>query len=215
MNKTFLPVMAAVLFSINTHAISPHTDHQHQQHKHTTQHQHGAHVHGLAELTVVIEGNILEINLQSPGANIVGFEHRATTTEQIRAVEKAKTALEAAAKLFVFIGNSCQLLRADADVTAIVKPVAHQQHKNHREHSHEHEHEHEHEHKNEPGKEDTHSEITAFYRFNCQQDSTLTAIGVNLFEHFPAIEELHVMWIANNQQGAVTLKAKSNTMYIR
>ena len=38
------------------------------------------HVHGTVELTLAQEENILHISLESPAANIVGFEHKAKYT---------------------------------------------------------------------------------------------------------------------------------------
>ena len=39
-------------------------------------HAEEAHIHGLATLTLALEGNSLEIEFESPAANLVGFEHR-------------------------------------------------------------------------------------------------------------------------------------------
>jgi len=55
----------------------------HHDHDHEVL-QHSAHLHGHAELTLALEGRALEINLASPAANIVGFEHKATSSEQLR-----------------------------------------------------------------------------------------------------------------------------------
>ena len=45
-------------------------------------HHHDAHVHGVAHLNVALEGNDLYIELTSPAANIVGFEHDPRTQNQ-------------------------------------------------------------------------------------------------------------------------------------
>ncbi len=44
---------------------------------------HGAHVHGEAQLMLATDGGLLEIMLESPVANLLGFEHNpGTATEQ-------------------------------------------------------------------------------------------------------------------------------------
>lgn len=53
----------------------------------------GPHVHGQGTLDIAIEGNKIEMELVSPGMDIVGFEHIASTDEQKAAVEKAKAKL--------------------------------------------------------------------------------------------------------------------------
>ena len=63
---------------------------------------HKAHAHGVAHLNVAVEGNDLYIELFSPAANIVGFEHHPRTEKQKAAVNKAIEKLQAGEALFVF-----------------------------------------------------------------------------------------------------------------
>ena len=56
--------------------------------------QHGPHVHGHGTVNLVIEGNKLAIELEAPGADIVGFEHPARTAEQTAAVDAAQARLD-------------------------------------------------------------------------------------------------------------------------
>lgn len=44
--------------------------------------EHGAHVHGEAQLTLATDGGLLEIMLQSPAANLLGFEQKPATAAQ-------------------------------------------------------------------------------------------------------------------------------------
>ena len=84
-----------------------------------THRQVSAHVHGSAELTIVLEGTDLEINLTSPAISIVGFEDQATTAAARRVVDRAQAALESAEELFTFTGTRCALRRAVVDLSAI------------------------------------------------------------------------------------------------
>ena len=51
------------------------------------------HQHGVGQLNVAIQGDHVEIELETPGADIVGFEHPPRTAEQKKAVQDAATTL--------------------------------------------------------------------------------------------------------------------------
>jgi hypothetical protein len=88
--KTILIAMALVL----TPAIL-------QLQVHAWEHRrHEAHEHGVAHLNVAVEGSDLIIELFSPAANIVGFEHHPRTQAQKDQVKEARKKLEAAQPLF-------------------------------------------------------------------------------------------------------------------
>lgn len=185
---------------------------------HAEQH---SHVHGVAELMLAQEGRELEIMLESPAANIVGFEHKATSAEHIALVEQAEALLEAPLKLFSFNG-ACKVSEVELDMASVEpddhdhKDKAHHDHKEHHAHHDEHDHE-EHDHdKHDHDKHDhdehdheehasSHGEISAHYHFICQSGD-VTAVTLNLKQYFPAIETLSVSWITEQGQGAVSLK---------
>ena len=54
---------------------------------------HGTHVHGVGQLRVAIDSHTLSIELESPAANIVGFEHHPVSADEKAGVEKAKSIL--------------------------------------------------------------------------------------------------------------------------
>lgn len=216
MIKSFHVATLAVAFllSVNIHAKS--SDHKHD-HGHDHDHDHGskgqeAHVHGLAELTLALEGNNLEISLDSPAANIVGFEHIARTDEQKQAVNKAKATLESAQQLFSFEGSSCKLQSAKADVSAL---MGHDKHNHKDKEKHQHKEKHDHGHKDKHDHKDTHSEVSANYRFSCSQGAKLTTISIDMIKAFPGIETLKVMWLTDSKQGAVDLTAGTNQVRLR
>jgi hypothetical protein len=60
----------------------------------------GAHAHGHGTLDVAIEGATVSMELEVPGADIVGFEHVAATPEQKAKVEKASAILAKPLDLF-------------------------------------------------------------------------------------------------------------------
>src|SRR5262249_9122269 len=64
------------------------------------QRQLGAHVHGHGRLNIAIEGKKMSMELEVPGADIVGFEHEPGTAEQRAALAEAKAKLANASVLF-------------------------------------------------------------------------------------------------------------------
>jgi len=207
MNKYFFTCITLLLSPLCMAESLSQRDHQHNLSDTHELAEQKAHLHGFVELTLALVGNSLEINLESPAANIVGFEHKAISEEQIQAVENAKSALESAKQLFTFSGSQCALKHAHADISALLKQDEHH-HDGHHEEGHHGEEEHE-------AHEESHSEIKAIYSFKCQQGDKLDTVSVNLFQLFPSIEKLNVMWLTDNLQGSVELNSVSNLIHIR
>jgi hypothetical protein len=183
-------LVAALLFSSMIIA-APQSQHNHSGKQQEPAQQ--AHLHGTAQLTLALEGNTLEISLESPAANIVGFEHKATAEKHITAVHKAKASLEASG-LFLFSGSDCSLKQAEVDMSSVIDQG--RQHSDH------------------DGYE-SHSEISANYIYECSKGEKLETVSVNLMSRFPAVETLEVMWLTSSQQGAKKLKSQSNLIRIR
>ena len=155
-----------------------------------------AHTHGLATLTLALEGETLEMQFESPAANLVGFEHKATSSEEKAAVTKAEVILKDAARLFSFVGSGCQFKNALVDVSSVAQ--------NHQHHDHASEHD-----------ESSHSEISAIYRYQCKDAQALESVSVALFESFAGIEKIDAMWITESDQGSAPLTTKSNLISLR
>lgn len=186
-------LIAALVFSPMLIA-APQSHHKHSD-KHPGPAQQ-AHLHGTAQLTLALEGDVLEISLESPAANIVGFEHKATSEKDIKAIEKARVSLESPG-LFLFSGSDCSLKQAKVDMSSVIEQGS--------------QHNHDHDDKD----HDRHSEITANYSYECFKGEKLETLSVDLISLFPAIETLEVMWLTDSQQGAIELTAKSNLIRIR
>ena len=137
-----LPWIAIGLLSLGAGAETARGDANSSHHR-----EHKAHAHGIAELTMAIEGNRLELALVSPAVNIVGFEHRASTPAQIESLDDARASLESPAELFRFTGTRCTPDEISVDVDAVMsdgEPEHHEEH--HDEHHDEHHEEHHEEH---------------------------------------------------------------------
>ncbi len=185
-------------------------DHDHdQEHR-----QHGAHVHGIAALNLALEGNEVQIELDSPAANIVGFEHAPSSADDHAALGKAVATLKDGDRLFKFNDEAgCRM--ETATVTSELLDEEHDEHAGHAEeegHDHE-EHEHgkkdEHEH---AGEGETHSDIDATYHFECDTPDKLAQLTVELFEAFSGLEELKVQYVIETKQGAAELTAKDHVV---
>lgn len=152
--------------------------------------EHKPHVHGESRINLALEGNILEIEFESPAHDIVGFESMPKTAEQRAKVEAAMAALKKGETLFRLSPDAGCKLR-DAEVET---PLAESDHKD--EHKHE--------------EEEEHSEFHAHYRFHCAQPTRLKGVEVLLFDAFPTMREVEVGAILPGGQRATTLKPRSN-----
>ena len=180
---------------------------------------HTAHVHGIAQLNVALEGNELMLELISPAANIVGFEHKPKNEEQIQVVEEANELLQHGEKLFVMTsGAQCSLHEAHVE-----GDILHDHEDAHAKHDHDHDHDHghgdahaKHDHghgddhaDHDHGGEGVHSDIRATYHFECGAPKRLQALDVQLFEHFPGLEKLEVQLLTADKQTAADLTAQN------
>ncbi len=78
--------------------------------------QHGSHEHGTAKLDVAVEQNALYIALDTPAANIIGFEHAPSTKEQKATLHKGISQLEAGDALFTTPqAAGCSLVTAEVE----------------------------------------------------------------------------------------------------
>ena len=158
-----------------------------------------AHMHGLSELTIAMENQTLEIQLISPAINLIGFEHKARTKEEIAAVSDVLDQLRDHKTLFAFSGANCSHVETSIDVASLIDS---DNHKNSTKHDDEHDDDHE-----EHAENNSHSNIIANYQLFCENKPSLASITVDLFDAFPATHKIQVMWVVQTRQGAVTLTA--------
>jgi hypothetical protein len=153
----------------------------------------GAHEHGRGTLNIAMEGSRLSMELEAPGADIVGFEHQPRTQKQKAAVAAAKKRLAAPQGLFELpAAAGCALKEAKVAFEA--------------------EHGHDDAAKGRPHKEgtegagkaehadDEHSAFTAEYTFDCKAPAGLTTIGFGYFKAFSGAEKLDVTVVTPKQQ---------------
>ena len=145
---------------------------------------HAPHTHGEGELSIVLDGSLLTIDVSLPGADVVGFEHKAKHEEDINKVRNAMACLLAADKLFQFQNSAaCEAIEAKAKSSLIEGDEDH---------------------------DHGHGDFDAEYAFRCASPSEIGELTVKLFEIFPSLHELHVVLVTGSTQSATTLKPNEN-----
>jgi hypothetical protein len=146
---------------------------------------HGAHAHGLARLDLAMEGGLVLIGLESPAANIVGFEHAPASLEERAALDRAMATLKDGARLFHLPAEAgCRLVEATVET-----PLAGEA--------------------GEAAGAEAHADIDAEYRFECAEPDRLVQMELGLFEVFPATHGLQVQFVGPKGQGVAELTAAS------
>jgi hypothetical protein len=162
----------------------------------------GPHEHGHGKLNIAVEGNRVSMELEAPGADIVGFEHEASTPDQKAAVEKAKAALGDALGVFKLpAGAGCKLAEAQVAIQA------------------EDEHEHvdsgalqEEAKRDDEKDEHYHSEFHVSYALDCASPAKLTGIEFKYFDLFAGARELDVNLVTPKGQTSYEVTREAPTL---
>ncbi|MFZ6047604.1 DUF2796 domain-containing protein [Pseudomonas sp. CR3202] len=154
-------------------------DHEHEEHGSL-----GAHEHGVARLNAALDGKTLELELESPAMNLVGFEHAATSDADRAMVAAARARLEQPLALFALPATAgCTLASQEIESPLFGSEQHDQRAKDH---------------------DPEHSEVHAHYQLECTSPEALKALDLTqLFKTFPATERIQVQLIGpQGQQGA-------------
>ncbi|AQT96700.1 MULTISPECIES: DUF2796 domain-containing protein [Pseudomonas] len=178
--------------------------HAHDDHDHDHEHGSlGAHEHGVGRLNAVLDGQALELELDSPAMNLVGFEHLATTPADKAKVAAARKQLENPVALFN-LPKAAGCVVSSQELNSPLfgdKPEA--DHDDDDDDAKDGAHEHHHD----------HSEIHAHYQFTC---ATPTALGnldlTQVFKTFPATQKIQVQLIGPSGQQGVEATAQAATL---
>ena len=150
------------------------------------------HQHGVGQLNVAIQGDHVEIELETPGADIVGFEHPPRTAEQKKAVQDAATTLRNGSAIFVFPAAA----RCKLEKTKVESGLLEDNHETHEEKHH-----------GEKHKEEIHAEFHALYHFSCKNPASYT--DLQYFEAFPHAKALLARTITAKGQRKQRLTRKA------
>ena len=156
----------------------------------------GAHEHGRGTLNIALDGTRLTMELEAPGADIVGFEHKARTQKQKAAVEKAEEQLGAPQALFQLpAAAGCEF---EASSVSLDGDGHYHNGSEAKDHGHAHGAK-DHSHDDAAGHAE-HSSFRAEYAFNCAAPANLTSIGFEYFKVFAGAQRLDVTVITPKQQ---------------
>jgi hypothetical protein len=155
-----------------------------------------AHEHGVGRLNAALDGQTLELQLESPAMNLVGFEHAATTDADKAKVATVAALLEKPLALFNLpTAAGCVVAAQELESPLFGdKPQVDDDHDEAAKNEHHHD----------------HGEIHAHYQFTCAIPEALKTLDLaNIFNTFPATRKIQVQLISpSGQQGAeVTAKA--------
>ena len=176
-------------------------------HGHDHEHEHGslgAHEHGVGRLNAVLDGQALELELDSPAMNLVGFEHVATSAADKAKVATARKQLENPLALFN-LPKAAGCVVSSQELNSPLfgdKPEADHDDDDHATDG-----------KGAAAHDHDHSEIHAHYQFTC---ATPTALGnldlTQVFKTFPATQKIQVQLIGPSGQQGVDATATAATL---
>ena len=162
-----------------------------------------AHVHGEGQVNIAIDGNRIFMALESPGADIVGFEYEARSSDEKAAVKQAIAQLSDPMLLVRFEADAgCAVRQANAGIEGEGEHDEHEEDK-HSEHD-EHEDEAQAEHDEHKG-EEAHGAFVAQYEFECADISALGSIEFTYFNQFSNAQSLAIVLIDGNGQRRVEI----------
>ncbi|EJM59849.1 DUF2796 domain-containing protein [Pseudomonas sp. GM48] len=191
MRRLLLALPFAMLPLVVAHAADEH-DHEHGSL--------GAHEHGVGRLNAVLDGKTLELELESPAMNLVGFEHVATSDADKAKVVAARTRLEQPLALFNLPkAAGCVVENQELESPLFGdQPDADDDHDEDAKDEDGHEHHHD------------HSEIHARYQFTCATPDALKTLDLaSIFNTFPATRKIQVQLIGPSGQQGVEVTAKT------
>ena len=183
-----------------------------------------AHEHGVGELNIAVDGTTVLMELHAPGADIVGFEYKATSAEDRAAIDAAVAMLAQPLDLFVLpAAAECGVTQSVAGLENDDEHDDHDGHDDHAEHENDDEHgdhdEHaeaeDHDNHERSDEEANHTEFHAEYVLTCDNPSELSGITFAYFETFQNARELEVQIVTTTGAQAFEVERDEPTLDLR
>lgn len=157
-----------------------------------------AHEHGHSSFNMAIDGKVVNMELEAPGADIVGFEYKPSTKKQKAAMAAAKKTLKEISNVVGLpAAAGCKLGKANVEVHFEGGEEEKKHAKKKSKHSHGHSHSHK---KKKKEKEAGHSEFHVTYKLTCSAPERLVEIAFPFFKSFEGAQELEVNVIGAKSQ---------------
>lgn len=201
------------------------------------------HVHGVATLNLSLSDTEVELVLDSPADNLVGFEHQPRNEGQRKAVAQAVQRLQNVGSLIGFAPDGgCSLKEAEIDSPfaldddhddahekkhdhdhddddAHEKKHDHDDDAHEKKHDHDHDddaHEKKHDHDHDHDHDEVHSDFEAEYAFTCKNAAAIQRVDLKgLFRHFPNFQTVNVSWVGIRGQSAARATAADPVVQLK
>lgn len=184
-------LLLALPFALLPLAIAHAADEHEHDHEHASL---AAHEHGVGRLNAALDGQTLELELESPAMNLVGFEHAPTTDADKAKVAAVRKQLEKPLALFNLPKAAGCVVAAQELESPLFGDKADEDHDEDAKGEHHHE----------------HSEIHAHYQFKCSAPGALKTLELaNIFTTFPATQKIQVQLISPSGQQGVEVTAQA------
>jgi hypothetical protein len=190
--------------------------------------QQDAHEHGAAMLGIAQEGKLIQMELDSPAFNIVGFEHSPSNANEEEKVALMMAQLKMGSMLFTFpAAAKCQLV--NVDISSSLFEESHSSEDDHDsdsdhsdnedDHASESDHsDHEDDHgsdsnhsdvEDDHGNDSGHSDIEASWTYSCENPLLVRKVEFPLFSYFENLTDLDVDFIMDAGQGSIELSPEN------
>ncbi len=155
----------------------------------------GAHVHGVAEMRIVIDGSRLEIALETPLDNVLGFEHAPRDDRQRDAVRAMAAKLRTPQMFLPSPAARCKAVSTKLESAVLpaallgeagpaVAPAPAQP----------------------AAKEEVHADLDATFTWNCDAPAQLKGLDTGLMQAFRGLRQVNVQVVGPGGQSATRLK---------
>ncbi|SMF39547.1 Protein of unknown function [Alteromonadaceae bacterium Bs31] len=169
------------------------------------QHSQDAHTHGQAHVTLVFENRHLVVEMTTPAANMLGFEHQPRSDPQWKVHEKLNQKLQRPDELIV-LQPACVLESSMVELP-FKRPEHDKSHEQHLSQAHHHNHEQDGEAYAE------HRDIYSRYEWLCEH-TAIPKLNFRYFNEYPDFKAISVLWIINGKQGMSELNKRTRTLEI-
>ena len=182
-----------------------------------------SHEHGVGQLDIAFDAGQIAMELHAPGADIVGFEYAAESSEDRAKVDAAVASLARPLDLFSLpAAAGCSVVHASASLEKEEAPED-EDHAEHKEEGHEHEDHADEGHKDEDhathgeehADEADHTEFHAEYLLECADPAQATLITFAYFDTFPNAQELEVQVISDRGATGFEVERNAPTLDLR
>jgi hypothetical protein len=178
-----------------------------------------SHVHGGATLSIVSENEVIQIELETPLYNLLGFEYEPKSDAERSLVSKAEAGLSEPQNLFRLNESAaCAFDTPDSKISLFYahSDDDHDEEKYNHDHSDHHDTEaeadgHDHDEHHEHEGSESHKDVTLTYSLTCRNIEKLETVKVELFEVFPNLTELELVYLGPSQQMSAILTPSKTT----